>query len=200
MAYFVTGATGFIGRFLVTELLDHREGEIFVLVRAGSRHRMEALIRRWGTDRVTPVVGDLSQDGLGVDPAWVAEHRGSVEHFFHLAAIYDMTADDATNETMNVGGTRHAVQLAEALEGHPKVKQVWYPGLASHPQHGIAKQLMAPGYGGVVTFALDATLEQGSKFVDALEIPRIAPSLGGVESLVEQPAPGRGQQRSILPV
>ena len=78
--------------------------------------------------------------------------------------------------------------LAEALEGHPKVKQVWYPGLASHPQHGIAKQLMAPGYGGVVTFALDATLEQGSKFVDALEIPRIAPSLGGVESLVEQPA------------
>lgn len=116
MAYFVTGATGFIGRFLVTELLDHREGEIFVLVRAGSRHRMDALIRRWGTDRVTPVVGDLSQDGLGVDPAWVAEHRGSIEHFFHLAAIYDMTADDATNETMNVGGTRHAVELAEALE------------------------------------------------------------------------------------
>ncbi|MEQ9075794.1 MAG: aminotransferase class I/II-fold pyridoxal phosphate-dependent enzyme [Sandaracinaceae bacterium] len=83
---------------------------------------------------------------------------------------------------------QNAQALAEALEGHPKVKQVWYPGLASHPQHDIAKQLMAPGYGGVVTFALDATLEQGSKFVDALEIPRIAPSLGGVESLVEQPA------------
>ena len=55
-------------------------------------------------------------EALGVDPAWVAEHRGSIEHFFHLAAIYDMTADDATNETMNVGGTRHALELAEALE------------------------------------------------------------------------------------
>ncbi len=116
MAYFVTGATGFIGRFLVTELLDHREGEVFVLVREGSLARLEALVRRWGTDRVTPVVCDLAQDGLGVDPAWVAEHRGSIEHFFHLAAIYDMTADDATNETMNVGGTRHALELAEALE------------------------------------------------------------------------------------
>ncbi len=116
MSYFVTGATGFIGRFLVEELLDHRDGEVFVLVRAGSLARMEALIRRWGTTRVTPVVGDLSADGLGVDPSWVAEHRGEVEHFFHLAAIYDMTADDATNETMNVGGTRQALALAGALE------------------------------------------------------------------------------------
>ncbi|MCP6177813.1 SDR family oxidoreductase, partial [Klebsiella pneumoniae] len=70
MSYFVTGATGFIGRHLVAELLDHREGEVFVLVRSGSLARMEALIRRWGTDRVTPVVGDLSADALGVDPAW----------------------------------------------------------------------------------------------------------------------------------
>ncbi|ANH40005.1 Fatty acyl-CoA reductase [Nocardioides dokdonensis FR1436] len=116
MSYFVTGATGFIGRFLVEELLDHRDGEVFVLVRAGSLARMEALIRRWGSTRVTPVVGDLSADGLGVDPSWVAEHRGEIEHFFHLAAIYDMTADDATNETMNVGGTRQALALAGALE------------------------------------------------------------------------------------
>jgi NAD(P)-dependent dehydrogenase (short-subunit alcohol dehydrogenase family) len=116
MSYFVTGATGFIGRHLVQELIDHREGEIFVLVRKGSMGRMDALIKRWGTNRVVPVTGDLSQPGLGVDPDWVAEHRGSIDHFFHLAAIYDMTADDATNETMNVGGTRNAVQLADALE------------------------------------------------------------------------------------
>ncbi len=116
MSYFVTGATGFIGRHLVEELVDHREGEIFVLCRAGSMGRMESLIRRWGSSRVVPVVGDLSQPGLGVDPQWVADHSGSIEHFFHLAAIYDMTADDATNEVMNVGGTRNAVELAGALK------------------------------------------------------------------------------------
>ncbi len=116
MAYFVTGATGFIGRHLVQELVDHREGDIFVLCREGSRGRLETLMRRWGSSRVVPVVGDLSEPGLGVDEAWVAEHRGTIDHVFHLAAIYDMTADDATNEVMNVGGTRNAVELAGALE------------------------------------------------------------------------------------
>ncbi len=116
MSYFVTGATGFIGRHLVQELIDHRQGEIHVLVRKGSLPRMEALIRRWGSDRVIPVLGDLSKPGLGVAKKWITEHHGDIEHFFHLAAIYDMTADDATNETMNVGGTRHALRLADALK------------------------------------------------------------------------------------
>jgi len=83
---------------------------------------------------------------------------------------------------------RTAQALAEALEGHPKVKRVWYPGLESHPQHAIAKGLMSPGYGGVVTFTLDGDVDTGSQFVDALQIPKIAPSLGGVVSLCEQPA------------
>ena len=116
MSYFVTGATGFIGRHLVEELLDHREGDVFVLVREGSRGRLDTLIRRWGGDRVRPVVGDLAEPGLGVDPEWVTEHRGDIDHFFHLAAIYDMTADDEANEAMNVGGTRHALELGEALQ------------------------------------------------------------------------------------
>lgn len=116
MAYFVTGATGFIGRHLVQELVDHREGTVFVLCRESSLERMEALIRGWDSDRVVPVIGDLGRDRLGVDDAWLEEQRGEIDHFFHLAAIYDMTADDATNEELNVGGTRHALELSDALE------------------------------------------------------------------------------------
>jgi NAD(P)-dependent dehydrogenase (short-subunit alcohol dehydrogenase family) len=115
MSYFVTGATGFIGRYLVQELLDHREGEIFVLVREGSRGRLDLLQRQWGSDRVVPVVGDLGDPALGVDPGWIAEHAGSIDHLFHVAAIYDMTAGEAMNDAMNVDGTRHALALAEQL-------------------------------------------------------------------------------------
>jgi cystathionine gamma-synthase len=80
-----------------------------------------------------------------------------------------------------------AMALACALEGHPKVRRVWYPGLASHPSHAAASKVMK-GFGGVVTFELETDLAGAGRFVDALRIPRIAPSLGGVESLVEQPA------------
>ena len=80
-----------------------------------------------------------------------------------------------------------AQALAERLERHPRVQQVWYPGLASHPNHATAKRLMN-GYGGVVTFSVDADLHGTSRIIDACQIPRIAPSLGGVESLIEQPA------------
>jgi cystathionine gamma-synthase len=80
-----------------------------------------------------------------------------------------------------------ALALARHLEGQTQVKQVWYPGLESHPQHAIATRYMS-GFGGVVTFELKSDLAGTGRFIDALRIPRIAPSLGGVESLVEQPA------------
>ena len=80
-----------------------------------------------------------------------------------------------------------ALALAERLEHHPRVRRVWYSGLPSHPTHETAKQLMT-GFGGVVTFEVDGDLQDTSRFVDACRIPRIAPSLGGVESLIEQPA------------
>jgi NAD(P)-dependent dehydrogenase (short-subunit alcohol dehydrogenase family) len=120
MSYFVTGATGFIGRHLV-ELLLQREGTVYVLVREGSRGRLEELRSRWGVgeDRVVAVVGDLSQPRLGVGDGDLERLRGEVEHFFHLAAIYDMTADAESQKLANIGGTRHAVELAEEIEaGH----------------------------------------------------------------------------------
>jgi cystathionine gamma-synthase len=82
---------------------------------------------------------------------------------------------------------RSALALASTLEGHPDVRKVWYPGLASHAHHEVARRLMT-GFGGVVTFAVKGDLARGTRFVDALRIPRIGASLGGVESLVEQPA------------
>lgn len=82
---------------------------------------------------------------------------------------------------------KSAQAVAEFLEAHPKVKKVYYPGLKSHPHHEIAVKQMK-GFGGVVSFEIDGGLEDGSRLVDAVKIPYIAPSLGGVESLIEQPS------------
>ena len=81
----------------------------------------------------------------------------------------------------------NGLAVAEFLEAHPKVERVYYPGLPSHPYYDVARRTMR-GFGGLVTFTVrDADWKQTAKVVDSVKIPRIAPSLGGVESLIEQP-------------
>jgi NAD(P)-dependent dehydrogenase (short-subunit alcohol dehydrogenase family) len=125
MAYFVTGATGFIGQRLVERLLE-RKGKIHVLVREDSLGRLDELIERWEavseatvSRRVHPMIGDLRGQLLGLADEQVSELEGTIEHFFHLAAVYDMTAPVELDMAVNVGGTSHAVELAGALRvGH----------------------------------------------------------------------------------
>ena len=117
MSYFVTGATGFIGRYLVSNLLK-RKGTIHVLVRKGSEKKFEAVAEKMGWDRkrVVPVAGDLSQPKLGVSAAQQKALAGKIVHFFHLAAIYDLGADADSQRIANIEGTKHAVELATAVK------------------------------------------------------------------------------------
>jgi thioester reductase-like protein len=115
VSVFITGATGFIGRRLLDRLL-RRGGEVHVLARRQSVAKVQSLAQSLGAaDRVRPVVGDLGKPMLGVEPAWLRDHEGAVEHVFHLAAVYDMEASEEANEVANVGGTRQTVAVANAL-------------------------------------------------------------------------------------
>ena len=80
----------------------------------------------------------------------------------------------------------NGLYVARWLEAHPQVRRVWYPGLASHPDHAVATRQMK-GFGGVVTFELDTDLEGTFRFTDACRLAYVAPSFGGVETLIEAP-------------
>ena len=82
---------------------------------------------------------------------------------------------------------QNAMAVAQFLEQHPMIERVWYPGLASHPDHTLAQRQMS-GFGGVVSFIVKCDYADTARFIDVMTIPYIAPSLGGTESLIEQPA------------
>src|SRR5690349_22118711 len=112
MVRLVTGGTGFIGRHLL-RLLARRDGVTFVLVRPGSRERLEALIEAAGArDRLVPMQGDITQPSLGLSSSDTARVNGA--DIYHLAAVYDLEASEQDNQRANVEGTRHVVELAVA--------------------------------------------------------------------------------------
>lgn len=93
-------------------------------------------------------------------------------------------------KTLGIRMERHAAnatKIADYFNNHPKVKKVFYPGLASHPNHEIAKKQMS-GYSGIISVEFDLSLEQSMKLVSSFKLFTLAESLGGVESLVDHPA------------
>jgi cystathionine gamma-synthase len=179
------------------------------LVRIGRRHGVKTLV---DATFATPL--NVRPLDWGVDLVVHSATKYLAGHNDLLAGVVAGEADQiiALRETLGVMGgisdphnaallarglktlglrverqNRNGQAVAEFLEGHPAVERVWYPGLPSHPDHAAAAAQMN-GFGGVVSFTVRGDLETTSRFIDALQIPLISPSLGGVESLVTQPA------------
>jgi NAD(P)-dependent dehydrogenase (short-subunit alcohol dehydrogenase family) len=116
--YFVTGATGFIGRFVVERLLSRRDAQVHVLIRESSAEKFEALRARFpeAADRLHAVWGDITTPGLFTGEGLKANGSG-IDHVFHLAAVYDLNMDDETADRVNNEGTRNVVNFVNALGG-----------------------------------------------------------------------------------
>lgn len=121
MQYFVTGATGFIGKRLVKTLLARRGATVYFLLRPESEGKVEGLREYWGPAgaKAIPVYGDLTAKKLGVSADELKKLKGKVDHMYHLAAVYDLSADAESQIQVNIEGTRNAVEFAKAIDaGH----------------------------------------------------------------------------------
>jgi len=121
MQYFVTGATGFIGKRLVKKLLARRGSTVYFLLREESAGKVADLLSFWGVNktRAIPVFGDLTGKKLGVSAADVKTLKGQIDHLYHLAAVYDLSADEESQISANIDGTRNVVEFAKAIDaGH----------------------------------------------------------------------------------
>jgi NAD(P)-dependent dehydrogenase (short-subunit alcohol dehydrogenase family) len=119
MQYFVTGATGFIGKRLVKTLLARKGSTVYFLLRQESERKVGELLEYWGTTkaRAIPVFGDLTAKKLGVAADEMKTLKAaSIDGVFHLAAVYDLKADEESQVRANIEGTRNVCEFAKAID------------------------------------------------------------------------------------
>ena len=143
MNYFVTGGTGFIGRFVVERLLKRPRSKVYILVRKESKQKFEALRDSLGADpaRLLPMWGDITTPGL-VSKANLAKLKGKIDHVYHLAAVYDLNMSDEQGDRVNNEGTRNVVKFANALGGKVSLQHMSSIAIAGGHFKGVFKESM----------------------------------------------------------
>jgi NAD(P)-dependent dehydrogenase (short-subunit alcohol dehydrogenase family) len=143
MNYFVTGGTGFIGRFVVERLLQRSRSTVYLLVRKESKAKFEALRESLDADpaRLLPMWGDITAPGL-VSKANFNKLKGKLDHIYHLAAVYDLNMDDATGDRVNNEGTRNVVEFANAIGGKVSLQHMSSVAVAGGHFRGVFRETM----------------------------------------------------------